>query len=70
MAGHGSGNSFTSAYNTVKRERDSALRNLEYWKKRAHEKMDKAHTDGFWAGVIVACGVWCFAAVFLAVMFW
>lgn len=62
--------SASGAYALMRRERDSALRNMEYWKKRCREKMDKEHANGFWAGIIVTSGAWCFLTALVAIVCW
>lgn len=52
MAGQGGKYSAVGAFNAIRNERDSALRNVEYWKKRAQEKQNVAWREGVWSGVL------------------
>ena len=61
MAGQGGKYSAVGAFERLKRERDSAERNCEYWKKRAHEEQTAAYNAGKWSGVIGTLG---FAVLF------
>ena len=62
--------SASSAYAIMKRERDSAHRNVEFWKRRCTESMEKEHSKGVTVGIIMASGVYGVIATLAAIMFW